>query len=157
VSKRISAETVYVVERAAGYGVAGDDPVFDPDDPDFDPDSFEEPSSYVPVRVFGDRAAAEAYRAECDAEVRAALPPALYAGYESWERIGGAKAVTAALQALGLPPPKFARDNEWRHMDEFRKWWADHAADLTAEQRAGVWKLFDHLRVYRVTARTLED
>jgi hypothetical protein len=135
--------TVYLVERAAysasDYG----------ETPQYYASDGEEGPSYVPVRAFADKAAAQAYRKELEAEARRDLPPALFVGYEL---PGG---LAAKLQAAGLTPPKFTGP-DYKHADQFRKWWAAHSAEMTPHQRAAVWDLFKGVSFYRVTETTLE-
>jgi hypothetical protein len=139
------AATVYLVERAActalDYGGMVRYSISSGDE--------EEGPSHVPVRAFADKAAAEACRKELEAEARRDLPPALF----TWDDVP--KDLAAKLAALGLTPPKFTGP-DYNHGEQFRKWWAAHAADVTPEQRAAVWALFKGVKFYRVTETTLE-
>ncbi|HET6573016.1 MAG TPA: hypothetical protein VFG68_05395 [Fimbriiglobus sp.] len=134
--------TVYLVERAAytawGYGGAIQ----------YTASASDDGESFVPVRAFADKSAAEACRAELEAEARRELCPALFANELP-------KDLTAKLKAAGATPPKFTGP-DYNHGEQFRKWWADHAADLTPAQRAAVWDLLDDVTFYRVTEMTLE-
>ncbi len=138
--------TVYLVERAAvtawgdeqtlHYSVSGGDE--------------EEGPSYVPVRAFADKAAAQTCRRELEAEARRDLCPALFIGYDDLP-----KDLAANIKKIGLTPPKFTGP-EYKHDEQFRKWWAAHAADMTPQQRTAVWNLFKGVSFYRVTETTLE-
>lgn len=136
------AATVYLVERAAykawDYGGTIQYAASEGD----------EGASFVPVRAFADKRAAEACRAELEAEARRDLPPAVFA-------CDVPKGLAAKLKTIGATPPKFTGP-DYNHGEQFRKWWADHAADLTPAQRAEVWDAFKGVAFYRVTETTLE-
>lgn len=108
----------------------------------------DEGPSYVPVRAFADKRAAEAYRKELEAEARRDLCPALFVDALP-------KDLAAKLKAAGVTPPKFTGP-DYKHGDQFRKWWADHAADVTPSHRAAVWAAAKGVSFYRVTETTLE-
>jgi hypothetical protein len=97
----------------------------------------------VPVRAFAKKADAEAYARELDAEVRAHIPlPLLAEVIDRFDRLTD-NALSTRLPALlaehGMPPITFGR----RPIGvEFREWWAKHAADLSADQRAALWEPF---------------
>jgi hypothetical protein len=143
-TSRKKGATVYLVERAAfsasSYG----------ETPQYYVCDGEEGPSFVPVRAFADRAAADACRKELEAEARRNLCPALFVGFE----VPGDLA--AKLKAVGLTPPKFT-GAAYNHGEQFRKWWTAHAAELTPEQKEAVWKAFKSASFYRVTETTLED
>jgi hypothetical protein len=134
--------TVYLVERAAykawDYGGTIQYAASEGD----------EGASFVPVRAFADKRAAEACRAELEAEARRELPPALFT-HELPRNLA------AKLTAAGVTPPKFTGP-DYNPAEQFRKWWADHAADLTPAQRAAVWDALKDVAFYRVTETTLE-
>ena len=135
--------TVYLVERAA-YSASdyGETPQYYASDGEDGP-------SYVPVRAFADKQAAQACRKELEAEARRDLCPALFVGYEFPGDLA------AKLQAAGLTPPKFT-GSAYKHGEQFSKWWAAHAADMTPQQRSAVWDAFKGVSFYRVTETTLE-
>ena len=99
--------------------------------------------------AFADKQAAQACRKELEAEARRDLCPALFVGYEFPGDLA------AKLQAAGLTPPKFT-GSAYKHGDQFRKWWAAHAAEMTPQQREAVWGAFKSVSFYRVTETTLE-
>jgi hypothetical protein len=137
------AAAVYLVERAA-YSAGDHD-----ETPQYYASGGDEGPSYVPVRAFADKAAAQACRRELEAEARRDLCPALFAGYEL---PGG---LATEIKAAGLTPPKLTGP-AYNHGGQFRKWWAAHAADMTPQQRVAVWNLFKGVSFYRVTETTLE-
>lgn len=142
----MSSRKAYLVERAA-FSAA------DFDRAPFLESGYEDEPSFTPVRAFADYEAADAHAAELTAEARAALPAALFAGYEM---PGGSEGLVALAERFGLPPPEFsARGLE--DGDEFREWWAAYANDLTPEQRAAAWDLVDDVELYRVREITVED
>jgi hypothetical protein len=133
---------VYLVERAAyrawdysglHYGRCDND----------------EGESYTPVRAFADKAAAEACRDALEAEARASFSPALFAGYSM------PKGLTAKIKKLGLEPPKLDKE-AYKQADDLREWWAKNAAEITAEQHAALWAMFDDVHLYRVSTQKLE-
>jgi hypothetical protein len=135
--------TVYLVERAA-YSASGHG-----ETPRYYVSDGEEGPSHVPVRAFAEKRAADACRKELEAEARRDLCPAMCVGYEL------PKDLAAKVKALGLTPPKLTGPG-YSHADQFRKWWAAHAAEVTPQQRAAVWALFKGVSFYRVTETTLE-
>jgi hypothetical protein len=136
--------TVYLVERAA-YSASD----YDETPRYYSTDSEEGGPSHVPVRAFADKQAAQACRKELEAEARRDLCPALFVGHEMPGDLA------AKLKAAGLTVPKFTGP-DYKHGDQFRKWWAAHAAEITPEQRAAVWAAFKGVSFYRVTETTLE-
>ncbi len=146
-SKAKKAPRIYLVERAAyrTWAFTGL--------PHYEASEADEGESYVPLKAFTDRADAEADQTRREAEVRATLPPALFVGYS----IPSAdKELTRRLKALQLPPLPSGKKNE-DLSEKFRKWWVEHGADLTPEQRSALWELFPNVVVYRVTETTLEE
>ena len=136
--------TVYLVERAA-YSASDYD-----DTPQYyNSDGEEGGPSYVPVRAFADKQAAQACRKELEAEARRDLCPALFAGYAL------PKDLAAKLKAIGLTSLKFTGP-DYNHGEQLRKWWVAHAAEMTPQQRAAVWDQLKSVSFYRVTETTLE-
>ena len=114
------------------------------------PSQSDEGQSYVPVSAFADEAAAEACREELTAEAKRTLPPALFA-YD-----GIPAGLAAKIKALGLTPPKFSKQSH-EHGDQFVRWWANHAAEITPQQQAAIWELFGEVELYRVNRVELEE
>jgi hypothetical protein len=137
------AATVYLVERAA-YSASDYD-----DTPQYYASDGEDGPSFVPVRAFADKQAAQTCRKELEAEARRDLCPALFVEYEFPGDLA------AKLQAAGLTPPKFT-GSAYKHGKQFSKWWAAHAAEMTPQQREAVWGAFEGVSFYRVTETTLE-
>jgi hypothetical protein len=134
--------TLYVVERAAYR-------TLDYDGLHYLPCESDEGASYTPVRGFADRSEAERCRAELEAEARASLSPALFASYTL------PKDLTRRIESLGLEPPKLSKEEHNRARD-FRKWWVEHAGELTAEQQSALWALFADVKLYRVRESKLQ-
>lgn len=106
--------------------------------------------SYVPVRGFATRKAANEYARHLDAEIRATFAPPLLA--ETEEENDGkafAVAVNAKLKELGLPACRFGKQ-DYDHPKQFRLWWAANAASLSAEQRAALWEPFAGMTFHTV-------
>lgn len=109
--------------------------------------------SVVPVRAFATRKAATEYARQLDAEVRADFPPPMFAGEEENDEDDDlpslAVVVTAKLKELGLPLIKFGKE-AYKHGEQFRKWWAEWAWDMTAEQKAALWEPFAGMTFHHV-------
>jgi hypothetical protein len=106
--------------------------------------------SVVPVRAFATRKAATEYARQLDAEVRADFPPPLFSDDDDDDdRPALAVVVTAKLKELDLPAIKFAKES-YKHGEQFRKWWAEWAWDMTAEQKAALWEPFAGMTFHRV-------
>lgn len=108
----------------------------------------------VPVRAFATREAAEEHARQRDAEIRATFPPPLFADHGEGEDAFAAR-LAERVTALGLPPIKLAKQ-AFEHGRQFREWWAEHAADMSHEQRAALWEPFAHLTFHRVKEIELE-
>jgi hypothetical protein len=143
VSKSRKAARVFLVERVAYTDCALDQM------PEYMACASEDGESFVPVRAFPDRKSAEAYRAQLEAEARAELSPALFCSYNA------PKGLAARLRAFKFDAPTFRKGGD--NGEQFRKWWAAHATDLTAEQRAAIWELFTDVSFYRVSETTLAN
>jgi hypothetical protein len=132
------AVTVFVVQRQAfsSYGRVCDD--------QFGGDT----GSRVPLRLFADRAAAEAH---CRTLTRAAQqsmnPFHLLDADESIPEL------RTKLDGLGFPRPFPAED--WD--EEWRKWWDMCQDEFTAEQRDAVWAMFADRPLFEVVPVELED
>jgi hypothetical protein len=135
------SKTLYVVERAAYRA-------WDHDGLHYTRCESDQGDSYTPVRGFSDQAEADAYRAALEAEARASLSPALFASYSVPANLA------ERIESLGLKPPKLS-EKAYEYGKEFRKWWVEHAEELTAEQQAALWELFDDVTLYRVSKRKL--
>jgi hypothetical protein len=143
VSKSRKGGKVFVVERVAWkVWTFNAHPIYEP--------CRRDGGSFVPVRAFTNRKAAEAYRQTLEAEARATFSPA------HLEHDLTREDFRARLQALGLKPLN-PRSKEWDSLKTFRDWWVEHAAELSPEQRAAVWKVFDEVTFYRVTEAPLTD
>ncbi len=105
----------------------------------------------VPVRAFASETAADDFAQELDADLRATFPPPLFACDDDDDNAG--PRVEAAVAALGLPEFKGGKYN-CDSGPRFVKWWAKHAANLNAEQRAALWQPFAGMTFHRV--RTVE-
>lgn len=137
------SRTVYVVRRLSWGSDSEDDICFSPTG---------EERVGVPVRVFFDRDAADAFCRDREASARHAVPPGRAVGYELPEPDEFADGV----RELGLTPPESEYD-DYLYGDEILRWWETVAADATPEQRAGVWELLKDVRFYDVVETTLED
>jgi hypothetical protein len=99
----------------------------------------------VPVRAFATRKAAEAFAREQDAEALAALPPPWLAELvpDFLDR------VATVLAEQGLPP--VAPPRRGAHPGRtFHVWWAEHAKDLSAAQKAALREPFAGMQFHHV-------
>lgn len=105
----------------------------------------------VPVRAFATRKAAEAFVREQDIEALATLAPPwlVELAPDAIER------VAEVLAAHGLPPIAPAHRGEHPGRT-FHLWWATHAKDLSAEQKAALWEPFAGLTFHHVKEIELE-
>lgn len=106
----------------------------------------------VPVRAFATRKAANEYARQLDEELRASFPPPMFAGDDDpdeGERPSLASVVSAKLKQLRLPPIKFAKEMH-KHGEQFREWWSENAADMSAEQKAALWEPFVDMTFHSV-------
>jgi hypothetical protein len=116
----------------------------------------------VPVRAFADRAQAEACRDALEEEARQSASPVQFIAYDL--PVSG-REVESALCDLGLPPPELGADPvgydyqaRRRQVAQLCEWWAEHAAEMSAEQRAALWgRLFSEWRFYDVAELTVRD
>lgn len=141
---KAKSRTVFLVVRTAytlGYGAAIYPIVGVYDD---------EPR-VVPVRAFATRKAAMAFAREQDAEAVETLPPPLLAELvpDLLER------VAKVLAAHGLPPVAPARRGAHPGRT-FHVWWAEHAKDLSAAQKAALWEPFAGMTFHSVRQIELE-
>jgi hypothetical protein len=136
--------TVHVVERVAYRA-------WDYDVLHYAPCYAHEGDSFVPVAAFADEAKAEACRDALEADAKASLPPALFC-----DEIKIPDKLSARLKKLGLTPPKFSKQS-YDQGKQFRRWWAEHAAEITPEKQAAIWELFSDIVLYRVRAMELQD
>ncbi len=104
----------------------------------------------VPLRLFADRAAAEAYRDEIVGRLRLTVNPfdLSHAPMSLAE-----PALVNCLWGLDVVPPDPKVVGSHGHWDEFidwSAWWAETAPTLSPEQLEAVWALFDRLRLVEV-------
>jgi hypothetical protein len=143
VSKSRKGRKVFVVERLAWkVWTFTSYPIYDACDNDG--------GSFVPVRAFTNRKAAEAFRQTLEAEARATFSPAHLLHDLTREDM------QSRVQPLGIELFK-AAEKEWDSLKPLRDWWTKHAAELSPEQRAALWKPFDDVAFYRVTEAPLTD
>lgn len=113
--------------------------------------------SLVPVKAFATRKAANEYARQLDADIRSTFPiPLLAEEDRQADTKPFAVALVAKLKELGIPPIKFGKD-EYEHPKQFREWWAKHAKDMSAAQKAALWEPFEGMTFHRVQAVELED
>jgi hypothetical protein len=110
----------------------------------------------VPVRAFTNRAEALSYARLLDDEVRASFPPPLLTeAKDDDERENPFPQMAKRASELGLPPIKLGKEN-YNHPTQFREWWAAHAKDMSAEQKAALWEPFVGLTFHHVREIELE-
>jgi hypothetical protein len=116
--------------------------------------SYDDRPRDVPVRAFATRKRAEAFARELDAELRATFPMPLL-----MEAMGEFVELThwlpRFLSEQGLPPIEFSKER-YPNAKKFRSWWAKHAGELSAEQRAALWQPFAGRRFHCVREIELE-
>jgi hypothetical protein len=109
-----------------------------------------EAATAMPLRLFDDRAAAEAYRDECERLARVGRCPFLLAG-EGWDVWAATslepEQLDSRLWELNIMPPE-EDDTDWAG------WW--HSTPMTDEQREAVWGLLDCVRLYSVVELEME-
>jgi hypothetical protein len=115
----------------------------------FEASGYEDIQPGVPVRVFADRKAAEAFCREQEATARQLVPPGRVLGLSGGK---DPKKIVASIRRLGLKPPKLG---EWLDGAELLRWWKSVAAEATPEQRAEVWDLLG-VRFFDVVESPLE-
>ena len=110
----------------------------------------------VPEAVFLNRAEAEQDRKRRELAPREFFNPFSF----DWRNLTALTSTRLAvfrqkLAELGLtlPPPRpsYSEDNV-----EYREWWDRESANWTPEQRAGVWDVFDKVRLFEVVEIELE-
>jgi hypothetical protein len=129
------AHTIYLIQRRLTAGEYG---VF----------SGAEGQEGVPVLACPSAQEAEERRRQLEEEARRVMAPFLVANLKGWSSVGVDR-LRARLEALGLrdlPEPA----EEWQAEPLWRRWWDEHGEEVTAEQRAAIWELFDKLRFYEV-------
>jgi hypothetical protein len=105
---------------------------------------------HVPLRLFGDRSAAEAYRDDLLARLRLGLNP-----FELQRQLSELTSLKPAafyvcLWGLNVAPPVMDDVIDWP------RWWRETAPDLTREQIEAVWQLLDRLRLVEVVELPLD-
>ncbi len=110
---------------------------------------------FVPVRLFSDRAAAEALRDEIERTIRETTNP-FDLGHDPTSM--GATEFVNRLWGLGVTPPQpdVGRRGKTYHDTDWRAWWRETAPGLTLEQIEGVWGLLDRLRLVEVVELPLD-
>jgi hypothetical protein len=109
--------------------------------------------SWVPLRLFGERAQAEAHCRELERTARLGLCPfALQHDVRHLTSLGE-DTFLERLFELGLMPPL----EGWYVDVDWVGWWRGVAPSLTEEQLHGVWDLLDLARLYAVIALELEE
>jgi hypothetical protein len=113
---------------------------------------------YQPVRLFSDRARAEAFRAELERAARLAACP-----FELLLGTGVVQLTDAWLcdlvVGLGLPEPRWTSTRVGRQTlrsIDWPLWWRETAPALTDEQIGRVWGLFDNVELTRVVPMMIE-
>jgi hypothetical protein len=109
--------------------------------------------SWVPLRLFGERAQAEAHRLDLERTARAGLCP--FALHQDVRRLTslGEDTFLGRIFELGLMPPL----DHWYVDADWAGWWREVAPCLTEEQLHGVWDLLDRARLYAVIVLELEQ
>jgi hypothetical protein len=103
------------------------------------------------VAAFGTQAAADAHMARLEAEARDDPSPFRFGSHLEWGRLD---ASTAYGMLSALAPMDFTSLwNDYRAPDRvWNEWWDAAVPDLTAEQQATAWELFEKLKFYEVVA-----
>jgi hypothetical protein len=118
------------------------------------------PAPLVPLRLFDDRARAEAYRRERERAARRDLSP-----FDLGEGVGELTSLDEAglqdrILELGLMPP-LAQPVPYEQAIytwiDWSGWWRRTVGCMTEAQRDAIWDLLDHLRLYEVVALELEE
>lgn len=127
--------------------------------PQYQPDtgSHVDIAAEVPVRAFATNAAAAAYAHVLDAEVRDAFPPPLLAAVFGRDDAAARQAIADKVKALGLPTIKFGKQPAYEYPEQFRKWWAENAVDMSAEQKAALWEPFAGMTFHSVKQVEVEE
>lgn len=107
-----------------------------------------------PERVFVTKAAAEAFAAQRNRELRDLVNPfGQYRG-PGYLVTGGQKAFDALLKKLRLEPPAKLQGG---HSLNWGAWWDSNYFDMTDAQRDAIWDALDKFEWYVVKATKLED
>lgn len=115
--------------------------------------SYDDKPREVPVRGFAKRSDAEAFAHELEAELRASFPFPPFVGMAA--RLPLPEWLPQLLAERGLPPIQLTKAGY--HQDaEFRRWWTDNAADLSAQQKAALWEPFAEVRFHHIREIELE-
>jgi hypothetical protein len=133
------SRSVFLVQRRAilwgELGRLADHPTFAP---------------YVPLRLFTDRAAADAYRDDIVGRLRPAVNPF---DLERPPMSMADSAFVSCLWGLDVVPPEpkvVGSHGRWHECFDWRAWWNETAPTLSPEQVEAVWALFDRLRLVEV-------
>jgi hypothetical protein len=132
--------TVFVVQRRAL--IQGYEPRTDVSRPKFTP--------FVPLRLFSDRKAAEAYRDEILLRLRRAVNP-FALGQDLYSLTSMPyKAFVNCLWGLNVVPPQPGPGGSDADPLDWRAWWEETAPGLSLEQLNAVWELLDRFRLVEV-------
>jgi hypothetical protein len=103
---------------------------------------------WTEIAAFDSPEAAESARRRREAEVRAAVNPFDCAGsFFELSTLPGPILLDWLMDGGLEPPPPTAPLADWR------RWWAEAAPEMTADQRAHAWAGFDKLRFYETAER----
>ena len=100
--------------------------------------------SRVPVRLFADRTAANAFRDELTATTRAVMNP--FQVFTPLMARRGEQEFIAAIEQLGTPLP-------WPvnfHPERWREWWDLCQDEISPNQRMAAWELFEDQPLFEV-------
>jgi hypothetical protein len=100
----------------------------------------------VPLRLFASREAAERLVAELTAEARRTMNPFHLNDYEVPDPI---RKYLKKLRLSACPKEQWS--------EEWQEWWDRCADEMTDDQRAAVWAMFDALAPYEVIEITVND
>lgn len=112
----------------------------------------ESPTHTEPERVFATKAAALAFAAERNHQLRTLTNPFAHNDPDGTVP-GGEKAFIALVKKLGLKPP--AKPKGFNYID-WEEWWDRSYFDTTDAQRSAIWDALEKFDWYRVKATTIE-
>jgi hypothetical protein len=115
--------------------------------------------SGVAVAAFITEAAATAHARQLEQLVRAdASSPFLFVIWDNYEHHLEVteEGMCATVRSLGLDPPEEVQERYFRYRP-WPRWYDGIAATLTPGQFAGLWELFEKLKVYEVVEVELDE